>query len=891
MPAPGADLGNRAGGAEGKGTKSVHGVGANAEEKPRRALGGQEQRQRQHVGPRSAALALLGAVAGFHGMGLGQMGSVGSKKEWSMTRHKKRWLMSLLVCGLLLLGGVTAVGQCENVELRNVSVNPSVAAPGAQMTVSFEYKGTGPGWPHEHLWVATVPDGVNIDFIIRTSTPCQWHSETLSFAAPTVPGSYTYYLNGFGSREVSSSLCSGSSDDRKPFNFSVSQAAPPPPAQPGPGAGASFDGIGYADIAAATLSADRIDASDGVTNQLTPGAIVLYQTNEGRYGKLQVLEYGYNLRIQWHTFRPNETRHSSGELVIQGTFGCDLDAGREVTASPDFWWAMVTATERYLEPANGARFAVYGAAPPPPGMWTDKQQYAPGESISLTITIPDECNYRVMLKQPDGTSVQFAPILSSALISAPGYTTIHMTGTTGSQAGVYTATLLCATPAGPFQLGEVQYSVGTAGAGAAAEIAYDDGTAEGTRGKSSAGLGYAVRFTPPASGGTLIEARFYINSFSPSGAGPIEVRVWDASRNLVDVPIVVTPTQTGWFSVDLSGYGFTPTGDFYVGYVQLSATAHPWIGLDTSSGEGRSHNIPDWSGVLPQGVNIMIRAVLSSSQAGPPSAGPRLYTDKPQYTPGETIRFYIFNPPACSYAIVTSAPGGSVSPFVFEYMMSSINTAGDVEVTMVGTTGTEPGVHTASLYCETQVGLPFALAQTQFTIVGGGAGVPGGTSVSTNKPLYALGETITFTVTSASMCMATVRVQKPDGSITTQVLGTLLPGQTVSFAGLAGMPLGQRTVQLYCGSALAAQTTFSVGTNGGGQVPPPTGQGTLQLTSTPSGVQVFIDGQYKGVTPLTVQLAAGAHTLVFRLAGYPDLTRTITIQAGAWHSAQAQFGP
>lgn len=154
------------------------------------------------------------------------------------------------------------------------------------------------------------------------------------------------------------------------------------------------------------------------------------------------------------------------------------------------------------------------------------------------------------------------------------------------------------------------------------------------------------------------------------------------------------------------------------------------------------------------------------------------------------------------------------------------------------------------------------------------AGPPAsGATVSTNKPLYALGETIVFTVTTASMCMATVSVQKPDGSITTQVLGTLLPGQTVSFEGLAGMPLGLRNVQLYCGGAVVAQTTFSVGTSGGGQVPPPTGQGTLQLTSTPSGVQVYIDGVYKGVTPLTVQLAAGAHTVVFRLAGYPDVTR------------------
>ncbi len=650
---------------------------------------------------------------------------------------------------------------------------------------------------------------------------------------------------------------------------------------------ASFDSIGFADIAAATLSGDRIDGSDTVWNQLPTGTIVLYQTSEGRYGKFQVLEYGFNLRIQWVTFRPNETRHSSGELVVRGTFSCDLDAGRESSASADFQWRMVSATERYLEPQNGARFAVYGAAAPPDiSISTDKAQYAPGETITITIAIPLSCEYRVMLDQPDGSTVQFMPDLSSALISAPGYMTITMTGTTGTQAGFYSASLLCSGQ----PRAQVQFSVGSAAGAAAAEISYDDGTAESTRGKTSAGLGYAVRFTPPASGGTLIEARFFINSFSPGGAGPIEVRVWDASRSLVDVPIVVTPTQEGWFTVDLSGYGFVPTGDFYVGYVQLSAAAHPWIGLDTSTGDGRSYNVPDWSSVLPLGANIMIRAVLSTSQAGPPPAGPSLTTDKSQYAPGETIKFYIFNPPACSYAISVSAPGGFVSPFTPDYLMSSINAAGEVGVTMVGVTGTEPGVHTASLYCETQVGLPFALAQAQFTVAGGGAGLPGGASISTNKPLYALGETIVFTVSSSVLCSALVRVEKPDGSSTTQVLGTLLPGQTVNFAGLAGTPLGLRTVLLYCGGTLVAQTTFSVGTSGGGQIPPPTGQATLQVNSTPSGAQVYVDGVYKGVTPLSLPVAAGTHTVTVRLPGYPDATKSVTVQAGTVHTVTAWFG-
>jgi len=44
---------------------------------------------------------------------------------------------------------------------------------------------------------------------------------------------------------------------------------------------------------------------------------------------------------------------------------CDLDAGLEGSGSADFQWRMVSDVERYLEPASGARFAVYGALPPP----------------------------------------------------------------------------------------------------------------------------------------------------------------------------------------------------------------------------------------------------------------------------------------------------------------------------------------------------------------------------------------------------------------------------------------------------------------------------------------------------------------------------------------------
>ncbi len=46
-----------------------------------------------------------------------------------------------------------------------------------------------------------------------------------------------------------------------------------------------------------------------------------------------------------------------------------------------------------------------------------------------------------------------------------------------------------------------------------------------------------------------------------------------------------------------------------------------------------------------------------------------------------------------------------------------------------------------------------------------------------------------------------------------------------------------------------------------GSAPPSGGQGTLQVNSSPAGLAVHIDGTYRGVTPLTVSLPAGTHTV------------------------------
>ncbi len=64
--------------------------------------------------------------------------------------------------------------------------------------------------------------------------------------------------------------------------------------------------------------------------------------------------------------------------------------------------------------------------------------------------------------------------------------------------------------------------------------------------------------------------------------------------------------------------------------------------------------------------------------------------------------------------------------------------------------------------------------------------------------------------------------------------------------------------------------------------------GTMTVTTDPAGAEVEIDGAKRGVTPLNLSLAAGAHTLVVRGNG-ESRTIPITLAAGAQISQYLEF--
>lgn len=57
--------------------------------------------------------------------------------------------------------------------------------------------------------------------------------------------------------------------------------------------------------------------------------------------------------------------------------------------------------------------------------------------------------------------------------------------------------------------------------------------------------------------------------------------------------------------------------------------------------------------------------------------------------------------------------------------------------------------------------------------------------------------------------------------------------------------------------------------------------GGIQIVSTPSGAEIYVDNLFKGYTPSTLtDIAAGQHQLILKYTGYIDYSQTVTVNAG-----------
>jgi hypothetical protein len=126
---------------------------------------------------------------------------------------------------------------------------------------------------------------------------------------------------------------------------------------------------------AATFSADKINSSPDERNEIPNGAVLLFRTNDGHFGKMKILSYTgtFVLNVEFVTFAEDGTTLiESSYSSVRATNRFDLDTGEETSAGADFWWEHTEFHEggepgdpAFVVPINGALFAIYMPGSPP----------------------------------------------------------------------------------------------------------------------------------------------------------------------------------------------------------------------------------------------------------------------------------------------------------------------------------------------------------------------------------------------------------------------------------------------------------------------------------------------------------------------------------------------
>ena len=88
-------------------------------------------------------------------------------------------------------------------------------------------------------------------------------------------------------------------------------------------------------------------------------AVLFMKTSRGRFAVTEAYA-GYNLMLRnLRVYNPDGSVHLEREnLVVRGTYLCDLDRGRESRTDADFWWQAVRPGVNNLVPRNGASAAI-----------------------------------------------------------------------------------------------------------------------------------------------------------------------------------------------------------------------------------------------------------------------------------------------------------------------------------------------------------------------------------------------------------------------------------------------------------------------------------------------------------------------------------------------------
>lgn len=131
----------------------------------------------------------------------------------------------------------------------------------------------------------------------------------------------------------------------------------------------NFDEIKLADIQnrSSLMTGTKIKSSDFIGLLWQKGAVYIFKTSEGDFGKFEVVsiekEYNYGLTVNITVYNSNGTPKGGAlkGLFIRGTYACNLDLpdDEDFGLQSDFLWNRQTEFDTYLVPSNGAVFLKY----------------------------------------------------------------------------------------------------------------------------------------------------------------------------------------------------------------------------------------------------------------------------------------------------------------------------------------------------------------------------------------------------------------------------------------------------------------------------------------------------------------------------------------------------
>jgi hypothetical protein len=131
----------------------------------------------------------------------------------------------------------------------------------------------------------------------------------------------------------------------------------------------SYSEIQIKHIAAleSSMKTTEIVVSNETGLVFNPGDVIVFKTNEGRFGKLEIISIeqnlNYRLTAKITVFESNGSIFlSTNSVTVRGTYPCDLDIVAELSVentSMDFHWNRLTNTNTVITPKNGAKFVKY----------------------------------------------------------------------------------------------------------------------------------------------------------------------------------------------------------------------------------------------------------------------------------------------------------------------------------------------------------------------------------------------------------------------------------------------------------------------------------------------------------------------------------------------------